>query len=149
MKLKYIYGWIVGKKAAFVNSFGDNEQLRAQAQAFWKHLESGTWFYLIAFIVIAALFAYLYYKPYNNLPGRHFRPRHWAMFGVISALVTFLVTLLITYLMATPKLPGSFVMEFKIAIANVIYGLVIYLLCSLFFCLNVFGKTNAYKPFKL
>lgn len=147
MKLKYLYYWIIGKKAAFVNSFGDNEQLRAQAQAFWKHLESGTWFYLIAFIVIAALFAYLYYKPYNNLPGRHFRPRHWVIFGVISLIVTFLVTLLLAYLMATPKLPGAFVIELKIAFANMIYAAGVYLLCSLAFCLS--GKTNAYIPFKL
>lgn len=147
MKLKYLYGWFVGKKSAFVNSFGDNEQLRAQAQAFWKHLEAGTWFYIIAFIVIAAFFAYWYYRPYNNRPGRHFRPSHWAKFGVITIVVTFLVTLLITVLMAYPKLDGSFVIEFKIALANILYAAGIYLLCSLGFCLS--GKTNAFIPFKL
>lgn len=146
MKLK-LYEWFIGKQSAFVNSFVDNEQLKAQAKAFWKQLESGTWFYIIAFIVIAAFFAYLYYKPYNNRPGRHFRPSHWAIFGVISIVVTFLATLLIAVLMAYPKLDGSFVIEFKIALANILYAAVIYILCSLGFCLS--GKTNAYIPFKL
>ena len=148
MKLKYLYGWIVGKKTAFVNSF-DNDPLQNQADVFWRHLESGTWFYLLAFIIVAIIFAYFYFKPFNNQPGRHFRPRYWVIFGVVSIIVSFLLTLLIAYLAAAPKLQGSFILELKISFANMIYTAVTYFVMSILFWNNVFGKTNAYKLIKL
>jgi len=148
MKLKYLYGWWVGKKAAFVNSFGENEQLRAQAETFWRHLESGTLFYILAFIIVAVLLAYLYFKPFNDMPGRHFRPRYWVIFGVISMVASFVLTLGIAYFTAAPKLQGTWPIELKLSLANCVYtGLLYFTVVSI--CFWNFSKTNAYKFIKL
>lgn len=150
MKLKYLYGWWVGKKATFVNSFDDNEQLRAQAETFWKNLEGGTLFYIIAFIAVAALLAYLYFKPFNEMPGRHFRPRYWGIFGLIAMAVSFGLTLLIAYLSAPHSPKGYLHIELMLSLANMVYtGLTYFIVMSLLFWNNVFGKTNAYKLIKL
>jgi len=148
MKLKYLYGWWVGTKTKFVNSFADNGQLKAQAETFWDKLEGGTLFYIIAFIAVAILLAYIYFKPFNDMPGRHFRPRYWVIFGVFSMVTSFLLTLGIAYFTAAPKLQGTWPIELKLSLANCIYtGLLYFLVVS--FCFWNFSKTNAYKFLKL
>jgi len=150
MKLNNLYGWWIGKEATFVNSFNDNQQLRDQAHTFWKQLEGGTLFYFIAFIAVAALFAYLYFKPFNEMPGRHFRPRYWVIFGLIAMGVSFGLTLLIAQLSAPHMPKGYFHIELMLSLANMVYtGLTYFIVMSFLFWNNVFGKTNAYKLIKL
>ena len=149
MKLHYLYGWLVGKKAAFVNTFPDDSPLRQQADAFWRHLDGGTWYFIIAFVVVALLFAWFYYKPFNETPGRHYRPRYWWIFGLVTVIASFATTLGLAWMIASPKIRGSLSIEIGIAIANMLYSAVMYVIFSVLFCNNVFGSTNAYKTFKL
>lgn len=150
MKLTTLYGWIVGKMSYFINSFPqDNAALRQQAQSFWKHLDGGTWYFVIAFVAVAILCAWSYYGPFNERPGRHYRPCWWWMFGLATIILSFIVTIAIAYMVAAPKLNGAWSIEIRIALANMIYSAMLYVLMSFGFCNGWFGKTNAYKLLKL
>ena len=92
--------------------------------------------------------AYTYYKPYNEKPGRHYKPKHWWIFGGITFVVTFVITLIAVYFMVPPKIDGSFVLELKIAVANAIYSSLVYALISWIWCqFNL--PTNAYRYLKI
>lgn len=148
MKLHYLYGWLVGKKAAFVNSFPQDSPLRQQADAFWRQLDGSTWYFILAFVLVALLCAWIYYKPFNERPGRHFRPRYWVVFWIFTAVLSFIVTLFIAWLMANPKnISGGWKIEIGISIVNTLYAAFMYVLFSVLFC-NI-GSTNAYKIFRL
>lgn len=146
MKLLKLYSWITGSMADFTKPFQGNEALYKQARSFWMKLENNSMMILLICIVLGISFAAFYYKPYNNKPGRHYTLGHWALFLIVSFVVTFAVTLGVEYLLVKPTIAGTLVLEAKIALGNAIYALGFYFITSVVWC-NV-GSTNACRIFK-
>lgn len=144
--LEVLYGWIVGSKSDFTRPFRDSEMVLAQANKFWDKLESLSIFLLILFVILGIMIASNYYGPFNNKPGRHYRPRYWFMFMLATMIVTFVLTLMVEFLLCPPRLDGSLVLELKIALGNSIYAIITYLFTSIIWC-NLL-PTNAYRILK-
>lgn len=146
MKLLKLYQWIAGKMTDFLSQFQNNDSFYQQARTFWNKLDGISMILLIIFIVLGILFAFFYYKPYNNIPGRHYTPKHWILFLCVTCIVTFLLTFVFEYIAVAPKLKGALMLEMEIALCNGIYASVLYFLVSVLWC-NAF-PTNAYRLFK-
>ena len=84
MKIVDIYGWGLPKQADFLNHFKNNDTLYNQARALWSKLDSCTVWFIVAFVVIALVFAIIYYGPYNNKPRRHYKVKHWLIWMLIT-----------------------------------------------------------------
>ena len=147
MKLLKLYEWIIGTMSDFARQFQDNETLYNQARKFWSNLEASSIIIVGIFIVLGIIMAYTYYKPFNDKPGRHYKPKYWWIFLGITFILSFLITLGAAYFMVPPKIEGSFVLELKIALANAIYSSIVYALISWIWCqFNL--PTNAYRYLK-
>ena len=146
MKILKIYKPIAGSMSDFINQFQNNEQLYAQARSFWQQLEAHSFALPIIILVLGIGFAAFYYKPYNDMPHRHYKPLHWLLFLVVTFVVTFLVTWGYEYVSVPPRLQGANWLEVKIAIANALYTSGCYFLTSVVWC--YFCPTNAYRFFK-
>lgn len=147
MKLLNLYEWIIGTKSDFIKQFQDNENIYNQAIKFWSNLEASSIIIVGIFIVLGLIMAYTYYKPFNEKPGRHYKPKYWGIFLVITFILSFLLTLGAVYFMVPTKLDGSFVLELKIALANAIYSGIVYVIISWIWCqFNL--PTNAYRCIK-
>lgn len=147
MKLLKLYQWITGTMADFTKPFQNNDALYKQAQAFWKQLDVSSFFFVAIFLLLGIVMASIYYKPFNDKPGRHYKPKYWIYFLLTTFVLTLLVTLGCECAIAQPKLDGSFVLELKIAVANAIYSSFIYIFVSWIWCqFNL--PTNAYRLIK-
>lgn len=147
MKLLKLYEWIIGTMSDFAKQFQDNETLYNQARKFWSNLEASSIIIVGIFITLGLIMAYTYYKPFNDKPGRHYKPKYWVIFLGITSILSFLVTLGSVYFMVPPKIDGSFVLVLKIALANAIYSSIVYALISWIWCqFNL--PTNAYRYLK-
>lgn len=147
MKLLDLYQCFAGTKSDFTKPFQENEALFSQAKSFWSHLEGSMIFVIAIFIVLGISLAYTYYKPYNESPGRHYKPSHWLVFLAITFFATLLITWGFEYIAVKPVLKGAGMLEFKIAILNAIYSSALYFAVSFIWC--NWGTTNAYKYFKI
>ena len=133
--------------ADFTKPFQNNETLYSQARAFWNKLEASSILIVALFILLGIAMACVYYKPFNDKPGRHYKPKYWVYFLLATFVLTLLVTLGCEYAIAQPKLDGAFVLELKTAFANAIYSSVVYLFVSWIWCqFNL--PTNAYRLIK-
>lgn len=146
MKLFDIYTFWIGKQASFLNNFNGNDQLYDQAQQFWNTLESNAIVYFAIFFLLGIGLAYYYYTPFNNLPGRHYHPKWWGAFLGICFGTTFVLTLVAAYLIATPKLNGSFWLEVRLSFVNAFYAVLLYLAVSYVYCKCKWLPSNAYRP---
>jgi len=146
MKLLKSYEWIAGSMSDFTRPFQNNDSLFNQAKGFWNHLESIMPVVLAIFIVLGIVLAVAYYMPYNNKPGRHFKPLHWLFFLIGTFLITFLVTWGFEAIAFKPTLQGANILEMKIALGNAIYAAVLFFLTSVVWCNAL--PTNAYRLFK-
>ncbi len=141
--LDVLYTWIAGSKAEFANQFRNNDALYSQALAFWNKL-SGTFLWLfIVLLLVCFMAAYIYFGPYNNRPGRHYKPTHWCGALVINFVIILIGSFLIEYFIADPRLDGAMVLEIKIALINAFYSLLLYLLFSWIW--RKYFPTNAYR----
>lgn len=146
MKLFVFYKWCAGTMNDFAKQFTENEVLYNQARAFWNSLDNIAGIIIALFVIIGSGMAAYYYKPYNDMPGRHYHPKHWLILLCITFVITLIVTLVIEYFFATPKLNGAWLVEVKAAFGNAVYASGMYFLISLFWC--NFLPTNAYRLFK-
>lgn len=147
MKLFKLYEWITGTMADFTKPFQNNDDLYKQAQAFWKQLDVSSIIFVAIFLLLGIVMAGIYYKPFNDKPGRHYKPKYWIYFLLTTFVLTLLVTLGCECAIAQPKLDGSFILELKIAVANAIYSSFIYIFVSWIWCqFNL--PTNAYRLIK-
>ena len=146
MKLLKLYDWIAGSMTDFTSQFKNNEALYNQARAFWNKLEGPSSIIVLIFVVLGIALAAFYYKPYNNLPGRHYTPKHWFIFLAITFVITFLLTFGFEYIAVEPRLNGAMLLEIKVALGNAIYASILYFVVSVVWC-NAF-PTNAYRWFK-
>ena len=147
MKLLDLYKWIAGSMSNFTKPFQQNEALFNQAKAFWRHLEGSTMVTIFIFIVLGIVLAALYYKPYNDKPGRHYKPTHWLIFLAVTFGLTFLFTWGFEYIAVKPVLKGALMLEMKIALGNAIYASILYIVTSVVWCNAL--PTNAYRLFKI
>ena len=144
--LEAFYGWIAGSKSDFTRPFRDSDTMLAQANKFWGTLESYSIFILLIFVFIGIILASIYFGPYNNKPGRHYRPRYWLMFMLVTLIVAFAATIGFECIACPPKLDGALVLELKIALGNSIYAVGMYLLTSFIWCNTL--PTNACRILK-
>ena len=150
MKTLDLYKWIAGSKSDFLRTFQnedlDENPLLNQATSFWNHLESSGIVIIAIFAILGIALAFIYYGPYNNKPGHHYRPAHWIGFWICTFIVTFLFTWGIEAIMVKPKLDGASMLEMKIALGNAVYAFALFLLTSIIWCMAL--PTNAYRLFK-
>lgn len=142
MKLIDLYTPFIGKRSDFLKPFEENEDLQQLARQYWNHLDNQAIRFFLAMLAIAALGSYLYYGPFNNLPGRHYRMKYWWMFFAGVVILTALATWLLVD-SVSPQVEGSGSMEFRLSLANVLYGAVVYFLLSCLWCKCL--PTNAYR----
>lgn len=147
MKLLPYFKWIAGSMSDFVNQFNDNETLYNQARTFWNHLENASWVFPVILFVAGIGWAFIYYKPYNEQPHRHYHPKYWFLFFLITFASAFFITWGYEYFAVPPKLKGANMLEVKFALGNAIYTVLLFVLTSFFWC-NLF-PTNAYRFLKL
>ena len=146
MKLLSFYKWIAGSMADFINQFRNNEVLYNQARAYWNKLESSSSIILLIFIVLGIIMAICYYQPYNNRPGRHYKPKHWLLFLAITFVLVFLVTWGFELVALKSTLNGVMSLQLRIALGNAIYASILFFIMSLVWCNAL--PTNAYRLFK-
>lgn len=150
MKITDLYGWTLPDQAEFIGRFRDNEVLVRYARDLWASLDSCAVWFVIAFAIMAIMFACVYYGPYNNRPGRHYKSRYWILWMGIDVLLTVVITLLIGLIgVDSPLLPQKIGMLVRISGANMVYSAVVYFVVSLFVCNMPFLKTNAYRFLKI
>ena len=128
---------------------GDNMvQMYQQAQIFWNKLDSVCPVFVIIFILVGILMAYMYYGPYNEQPHRHYLVKHWAKFLGFCAVVSLVATFVVAYVAATPRVNGYLSIEILLAIGNTIYSVGIFFVTSLVWCNCKRLPTNAYRFWK-
>ena len=149
MKIVDIYGCGLPKQADFLNHFKNNGTLYNQARALWSKLDACTVWFIVAFVVLALVFAIIYYGPYNNKPGRHYKVKHWLIWMEITALVTFVVTLVMGLIMVKSPLAARIGLILRVSGVNILYGIGVYFIAALLVCNAPFLKTNAYRFLKI
>lgn len=138
--------FLLQSKGKFLNQFANNDNLKAQADQVWRHLEGLTPILLGVMVLFGIGVAAYYYKPYNELPGRHYRVSHWLIAGVISFVLTFVATLCFEYFgIKTNLRTGLTSLYWLTALNNAVYCIIVYFITSVVWC-NCF-PTNAYKLF--
>lgn len=148
MKLLSFYKWIAGSMADFTSQFKNNETLFNQARAYWNKLEGSSIIILIIFLVLGVAMTILYYQPYNNRPGRHYKPIHWLYFLGVTFVLTFIFTWLYLHFAISSNLNGVTVLHLKLALGNALYASVLYFVVSWIWCqFNL--PTNACRIFKI
>lgn len=149
MKIVDIYGWGLPKQADFLNHFKNNDTLYNQARALWSKLDSCTVWFIVAFVVIALVFAVIYYGLYNNKPRRHYKVKHWLIWMLIAAAVTFVISLIMGLIMIPSPLSARIGLILRVSGFNVIYCIGVYFIVALLVCNMPFLKTNAYRFLKI
>lgn len=147
MKNLELYEWIAGTMSDFTKPFQENEALYNQAKGFWSYLDGLTAITIAIFIVLGVVGAVCYYGPFNQMPGRHYKPRYWLVFLVGVFVLTLALTWGFECIAAKPTLKGSGMLECRIALGNAIYASLLYFITSVVWC-NIL-PTNAYRIFKI
>lgn len=142
------YGWGLPSKGAYLNSFTE-DHLRNLANKLWQMIDSGALFFILIFFVVAMLGAILYYYPYNNKAGRHYKMRYWALWLVITALVTFATSVIIGFLLIDSPMKDTTSFIMRISAINLVYSVLLYIVFSIIICNLNMPKTNAYRFFKI
>jgi hypothetical protein len=146
MGLFNIYTLFTGSMNDFVNKFKDNEAVYNQAKMFWKTLEGNAILYWGVFIAFGIILAALYYTWFNNMPGRHYKPKWWWLFMLVEFVITLFVTYGLVQHLVPARVQGAVGIEWRLAIGNAIYSAVFYLIVSCAWC--IFLPTNAYRFIK-
>lgn len=147
MKFIKLYEWFAGTQSDFTQHFQHDETLYSQARNFWNQLDGIMIWVAIAMLTIGIGMACIYYKPFNNLPGRHYTIKYWSLFLCLTVIVTGIVTYILEHWLCEPRLYGANGVELRIASVNALYSVVVYLFTSLLWCLSP-TNTNAYTWFK-
>ena len=149
MKAFDFYGWGLPSKGPYLNSFGENQHMRDLATKLWNMLESGALFYIMIFIIIAFLFAVVYYYPYNNRPQRHYKMRFWLLWLGYTALGTFIISMIAGFYLFDSPIRDTTNFIIRISLINTVYSVLMYLVFSIIICNLNMPKTNAYRFFEL
>lgn len=132
----------------FAKPFRDNEVIYKQARDFWGQLDNAAWGTLGITLLAGIGFAICYYTIFNNKPGRHYKPKYWWLFLLLTSLTVLVSSIILELCMAKPRLEGAFMVEMKVAIISALYTLIPYLFVSFVWCNSPF-PTNAYRYLKI
>lgn len=149
MKIVDLYGWGLPKQADFLGHFKNNDAMYNQARLLWSKLDQTTIWFLIVFIVLAFIFSFVYYGPYNNKPHRHYKVRYWLRWMMITVASSFVVSFAVGLVTIQSPLGARLGLFCRISFVNAIYGAALYLIISLLVCNFPFVKTNAYRFLKI
>ncbi len=149
MKIVDLYGWGLPKQADFLNHFKNNDAMYNQARSLWSKFDQTTVWFLVAFVVVAFVFAFVYYGPYNNKPHRHYKVKHWLIWLLITAVATFVVSLIIGMVMVQSPLAARIGLILRVSGVNALYSVGLYFVIALLVCNMPFLKTNAYRFLKI
>lgn len=139
--------FLLPSKGKFLNNFAHNDLLKAQADQVWRQLDGLSLVLLIACAVIGIGLAIYYYTGYNEMPGRHYKIKHWGIWAIISFVFTLITTAVIEYVCIKTNIKtGLTSLYWLCALNNALYSLVLYFLTSVVWC--NFCRTNAYKFLK-
>jgi hypothetical protein len=138
--------FLLPKKGKFLDGF-TNEQLKSQADNVWRQLDGLSPVLLLAGVAIGIALAVFYYTAYNEMPGRHYKIKHWGIWAILSFVLTLLITVVIEYVFIKTNLKsGISSLYWLCAINNALYCFILYFITSFVWC-NLF-RTNAYKFLK-
>lgn len=138
---------LLPSKGEFLQNFANNEQLKAQAQQVWRQLDELSPWLLLLTAVLGIGLAIYYYSGYNEMPGRHYKIKHWVIWGVTAFLLSLVVTAIIEYVgIKTNIKTGLTSLYWLFALNNALYCVALYFLTSIAWC-NLW-RTNAYKFLK-
>ena len=132
----------------FAKPFREDETLYNQARQFWSHLDNIAWIVFGLAIIVGISSAVTYYTIYNNMTNRHYKPIHWWLFMLCTLLLTLVATISIELCFAKTSLNGALWVEWKIALINIIYALLVFCFVSFVWC-NTSLPTNAYRYLKI
>ena len=137
--------FLLPSKGKFLNGF--NEQLRQQADSVWRQIDGLSPFLLILGLFLGVGLAVFYYRGFNERPGRHYKMKYWAIWALLSVIITMVATIAIEYVGVKTNLKSGYAeLYWLCAINNALYAFGFYLFTSVVWC-NAF-PTNAYKFFK-
>lgn len=142
-----IYKWIGVSGNGFKKQFHGNDALYKQAKIFWSTLDSNAMVIIVIFLILGILLASYYYTTYNNMPHRHYHPKQWLGWLLITSVLSLMVSFVVLLIMAPARLHGAMFLEIKISFANAIYAAIIYFVMSFVWCNWL--PTNAYRMFKI
>lgn len=139
--------FLLPSKSKFVQGFGD--KLKDRAGVVWQQLDGLSLILLIVTAVVGIGSAICYYTWYNEMPGRHYKIKHWAFWAAFAFFLTLGVIAVIEYVginTAGIKKTDLTSLYWLCALNNAFYCIILYFLTSLAWC-NFF-RTNAYKFLK-
>jgi hypothetical protein len=137
--------FLLPTKGQFLSAY-DNDALKSQADALWRHVDDTTSLALAITISVGVVICILYYGPFNNFPGRHYRIRYWFLFAAIAVVATFGVIWALEYWGTSTNLKSdAYLLYTKCALSCAIWEIVVYWGASLIYCLGFGRYTNAYK----
>ena len=144
-----MYDWFLpNSQAELLSKYKDNEPLYKMARSFWNSLDSASMvFFIIAFVVAVAV-AYIYYYPYNRKAGRRYKVSKWAWGLAITAIITFVATIISGYMLVSSTINEQVGFILRISLINGLYAAIIYFIASFIIC-NLPVSTNAYRFLKL
>ena len=127
----------------YLENYANDDSAKKAATKLWNAIDGGDWVPFLLMVLLTAAIVWYYYIPFNNKPGRHYHPKWWGIFGVVTLVAVFAMTIGCCCLQA--KNPGfDYGLILKVALVNTAWAAVWYLIFS--FVINRTGKSNAY-PF--
>lgn len=139
--------FLLPSKGKFLQNFAQNEQLKAQAEQVWRRLDDLLLILLIMTAFIGIGLAVYYYTSYNEMPGRHYKVKHWGIWAAVAFALSLVGTVLIEYFgIKTNIKSGLTSLYWLCALNNAIYCFILYFFTSFVWC--KFFRTNAYKFLK-
>lgn len=97
-----------------------------QLNTFYKALQNDALIFLLAAIFFALLFFIIYYWPYNNRPGRHYRWQKWMEFLWISFGCAFAASLIWGAFIHAPNPRIWRRVMLPLSLVNALYSAVLY-----------------------
>ncbi len=149
MDLSTFYGWI-GVNSTSLADANKNNGMKDAALSAWSHLSQYSLVFFVLMLAISVGMAIYYYTEYNNQPKRHYTPQKWALVGLTTLGIVFVITLVFALIMQKTKgIEGLLMLELKVAFCNTLYALGLYLVVSLIWCNIPQLPTNAYRFLKI
>lgn len=145
MKITDLYKWGLPNRNAWAESYGN---LHDQANALWNSFDGFAVWFLVIFLALALTVCAFYYWTYNEMPGRHYKIKHWAIWLGLAALSSAVLSFVIGALAVSPSMGTSFGrldLLLRISLMNALYAAGVYFLLSVLVCNVRPIKTNAYK----
>lgn len=143
MKIFDIYRWALPSRSALQQGLG--EQMAQQLNSFYKSLQNDSTIFLLIAVGFSLLCFIIYYWPYNNRPGRHYRWEKWMVFTWIAFGLTWAASLIFGASIKAPSPQVWWRVMGILSVVNAFYASVLYVTFS--FILSQFPsrwtKTNA------